>query len=274
MPRLPLLKHPVLHYKNKWLHHKCKYADTPQGTVIGQINGVKFPFDFTLGKMVKNMYFGSYDFEIRRILEKYLKPAGVFIDIGANVGYLTAVGASLVGKTGQVHSFEPVPKYFSYIQQTVDLNPEYKILANGIALGEKTGFVRIANHKRNIGGNSIVPGFVPKEDTAGTFNIQVQRLDAYIQKMELSQVSLIKIDTEGFELPVLLGTSCFFEKHKGDLPPIIAEVTPRAFKLMKRDVSELDDFMSGYGYKAYAICGRHRINVGKINTQTNVLFKK
>lgn len=50
MPLSPLLKHPILHYKNKWLHHKCKYAKVPEGTVIGEINGVRFPFDFALGK--------------------------------------------------------------------------------------------------------------------------------------------------------------------------------------------------------------------------------
>lgn len=273
MPRLPLLKHPILHYKNKWLHHKCKYAKVPEGTVIGEINGVRFPFDFALGKMVKSMYFGCYDFEIRRIMKKYLKQGGAFIDIGANVGYLSAVGAALVGKTGQVHSFEPVPTYFSYVQQTAELNSDYKIVANNIALGEKTGQAFIADHRRNLGGNSMVPGFVPKEDIRETFNIQVQRLDEYIQKQKLSLPSLIKIDTEGFELPVLLGTSHFFDSRKDHLPPIIAEVTPHAFKLMNRDVCELDEFMSAYGYKSYSICGRHRINIKRINKQTNVLFK-
>lgn len=273
MPRLPLLKHPILHYKNKWLHHKCKYAKVPEGTVIGEINGVRFPFDFALGKMVKSMYFGCYDFEIRRIIKKYLKPGGLFIDVGANIGYLSAVAAALVGKTGQVHSFEPVPRYFDYIQRTAKLNPEYKIMANNVALGETAGHACIANHRRNLGGNSMVPGFVPKEDTKETFDIQVRRLDEYIQKQKLSHLSLIKIDTEGFELPVLLGTSRFFDECKGNFPLVIAEVTPQAFKLMNRDVCELDEFMSAYGYKSYSICGRHRINIKKITNQTNVLFK-
>ena len=273
MPRLPLLKHPILHYKNKWLHHKCKYAKIPEGTVIGEIDGVRFPFDFTLGKMVKSMYFGCYDFEIRRIMKRHLKLGGVFIDVGSNVGYLSAVGAALVGKTGQVHSFEPVPTYFSYLQQTAELNPEYKIVANNAALGETAGQACIADHRRNLGGSSMVPGFVPKEDTKETFDIQVRRLDEYIQKQKLSYLSLIKIDTEGFELPVLLGASHFFDECKGNYPPVIAEVTPRAFKLMGRDVCELDEFMSAYGYKSYSICGQHRINIRKITNQTNVLFK-
>ncbi len=273
MPRLPLLKHPILHYKNKWLHHKCKYAKVPEGTLIGEINGVRFPFDFTLGKMVKSMYFGCYDFEIRRLMEKYLRPGGVFIDVGANVGYLSAIAAGLVGRGGQVHSFEPVPIYFHYALQAAELNPDYKITVNNVALGETSGRASIANHRRNIGGNSMIQGYVPKEDIKETFDIQVRRLDEYLQKQKLSYLSLIKIDTEGFELPVLLGASRFFDECKGNFPPVIAEITPRAFKLMGRDVCELDEFMSSYRYKSYSICGRHRINIRKIINQTNVLFK-
>jgi len=271
MPRLPLFKHPILHFKNKWLHHKCKYAQVPKGTVPGEINGVKCVFDFDLGKMIKNMYCGSYEFETKRMIEKCLKPGTIFIDIGANVGYFTAVGASRVGKTGQVHCFEPIPNYFAYIQKIVELNPDYKIIANDIALGEDNSRVSIASHQHNIGASSIVPNFVPKEDINETLNIQVRRLDEYIIENKLTNISLIKIDTEGFEFPVLLGASQFFDKN--NLPYIIAEITPHAFDLMKKDLNELKDFMTSYGYKAYAICGRHRIDIAKLTKQTDVLFK-
>ena len=119
----------------------------------------------------------------------------------------------------------------------------------------------------------MIQSYVPKEDIKETFDIQVRRLDEYLQKQKLSYLSLIKIDTEGFELPVLLGASRFFDECKGNFPPVIAEITPRAFKLMGRDVCELDEFMSSYRYKSYSICGRHRINIRKIINQTNVLFK-
>lgn len=273
MSRLPLSKHPILYYKNKWLHHRCKYADAPEGTVVEEFNGVRLPFDLTLGKMVKRMYFGSYEFETIRIMKKYLKPGGVFIDTGANVGYLSAVGASLVGKTGQVYSFEPVPEYYSYVQQIKELNPAYKIVANDVALGETPARSYIANHRRNLGRNSLVPGFVPKQDIAELVEVRVQHLDEYIKTRQLTHISLIKIDTEGFELPVLLGTSRFFEEHRNSLPPVIAEITPHAFELMDRDVCELDEFMSSCGYKSYAICGRHQIDIKKLTKQIDVLFK-
>jgi FkbM family methyltransferase len=273
MPKLPVLRHPFLYYKHKWLEHRCKYAKVPAGQAVKEIRGVKYLCDLSLGKMVKRRYCESYEIEVIRIMKKYLKEGGVFIDVGANVGYISAIGAGLVGKTGQVHGFEPVPAYFKYLQTISEMNQEYKIVANNFALGEKAGQCQISTNAGNIGGHSIIPGFVPEEDKQQTLSIRLQRLDQYIKNLKLSNILLIKIDTEGFELPVLLGASGFLDEHRDNLPPIIAEITPYAFVLMNRDIRELDEFMSDYGYKAYEICGRHQIDIKKITKQTEVLFK-
>jgi FkbM family methyltransferase len=276
MSQLPWFRHPFMYYRYKWLYHKTKYFVAPQGTVIKEINGVKFPCDFSLGKRMKSIYVDSYQFEVTSIMKKILKPGGIFIDVGANIGYISAVGAALVGKTGQVHSFEPVSSYFDYAKNFAELNPEYPITVNNYALGEKNDLCRMAKSV-SIGGSSIVPGFVTKENTMGTLeNVKVKRLDEYIGEKRLYHVSLIKIDTEGFELPVLLGASGLFEERarKGDLPVVIAEITPCAFELMDRELGELDEFMSGYGYKSYDICGICPVNIKKLTEHhADVLFR-
>jgi hypothetical protein len=101
----------------------------------------------------------------------------------------------------------------------------------------------------------------------------MQRLDQYIKDHKLSNIMLVKIDTEGYELPVLFGASGFLDGHRVNLPPITTEITPSAFKLMNRDIHELDEFMSGHRYRAYGMCGRHRIDITKMAKQTEVLFK-
>lgn len=272
MSNLSLFKHPLLYYKHKWQRHRFKYSKLPDGVAIKEINGVKFPIDPLFKNWIKYFYFDYYEPTVVRIMKKYLKSGGVFIDIGANVGYLSSVGASLVGERGQVHCFEPIPKYFDHIKKTAALNPNYIIVANNNALGEETTQVSIADH-REIGGSSIVPGFVSAEDTVEILNINIQRLDEYTIKNDISNISLIKIDTEGFELSVLKGASGFLDEHRDNAPPIIVEITPKAFKLMNKDISELEDFMCGYGYKSYSICGCHRLDIKKLTEPANVLFK-
>ena len=58
------------------------------------------------------MYYGSYAVPIVETMKRTLRPGDTFLDVGANIGYLSAIAAGLVGVTGQVHCFEPVPDYF------------------------------------------------------------------------------------------------------------------------------------------------------------------
>jgi len=76
-------------------------------TTCKKINGVWFRFDFDLDPRIKKMYLGEYETETVETMKKLLRQGDVFIDVGANIGFLSAVAAGLVG--GQIHSFEPVP---------------------------------------------------------------------------------------------------------------------------------------------------------------------
>ena len=66
-------------------------------------------------------------------MEKYLSYGDTFIDIGANIGYLSMIGANIVGKDGAVHAFEPVPHYFKILEKLAKMNSGYKIIVNPIA---------------------------------------------------------------------------------------------------------------------------------------------
>lgn len=273
MPRLPLMRHPMLYYKSKLLYHKSKHSQAPSGLTIKNIGDVKLPMDLSLGKMIRAMYFDCFDFEIRRIIEKYLKPGDVFFDIGANIGYFTAVGANAVGMSGKVYSFEPIPEYYCNLERIVELNPDYSIIANDFALGENTCQSTISKHPQNVGGSSLLNNYEAEEGNDSSYDIDIKRIDEYVVDENIKRISLIKIDTEGFELPVIKGAARFLDSNKKNLPPIIAEISPDAFKLLGREIEELKDFMLSYGYKSYEICGCHKIDIAKITKQTNVIFK-
>lgn len=273
VPRLPLMRHPILYYKSKWLYHKSKYGHAPSGLTMKNIGNVKLPIDLSLGKMVRAMYFDCFDFEIRRLIEKYLKPGDVFFDIGANVGYFTAVGANAVGLSGKVYSFEPIPEYYCNLEKIAEFNPDYSIITNDFALGEHSCQSTIVKHPQNVGGSSLLNNYVAEEGANATYDIDIKRIDEYVANEKIDKISLIKIDTEGFELPVIKGAAEFLASHRKNLPLIIAEISPEAFKLLGREIEELKDFMLSYGYKSYEICGCHEIDIAKIVKQTNVVFK-
>src|SRR4051794_18040117 len=53
---------------------------------------------------------GSYEPAVSAVLERYVRPGMAVVDIGANVGYLTMLLASLVGSSGIVIAIEPNPE--------------------------------------------------------------------------------------------------------------------------------------------------------------------
>ena len=236
-----------------------------------RIGNVKFEIDSSQNGSVAAMYFGAYSPLVVDAMRRYLHLGDTFVDVGANVGYLSAIAAEIVGPTGQIHSFEPVPRYFQRLRRLAELNPEYHIVANRCAAGATTGsaIIRIT---REPGQNTLVPGYKTGPEVATRLEVPVCRLDSYIESRHISSVAAIKIDAEGFELPILEGLCGFFEKVETK-PVIICEIAPRAYPLMGRRLSELSDLMSHYGYTPHDIIdGTTLVDLVATKHVTDVLF--
>lgn len=248
----------------------------PWGTIIKKINSqVNFEFDFSLDDSVKSMYYDAYEIWTLHTLRRCLKEGDVFVDVGANIGYISAYAASLVGKQGQVHCFEPVPEYYARLVSIVHLNPAYQIHPNNCALGEHEGMSQIqVTSLPNIGWNTMVNGFMSMDTTRETVSIRVQRLDNYLMQRNIRNVAMIKIDTEGFELPVIRGLIQFLGQTPVEcLPILLVEVAPAAYPLLGEDIQELNEIMGRYSYSARLLYDTKRIaDLTKLMHTTNLLF--
>lgn len=240
---------------------------------VRNIRGVRFECDLTLDARVADMLFAAYEPDEIAVLERYLKTGDVFVDVGANIGYLTAVGASLVGPTGQVHSFEPVPEYFQRLESLRAANPEYSIHVNRIALGDRSGTAEIAQAADgNIGWNTMVPGLLQGDSARARHSVPLRRLDEYLAERGITKVALLKVDAEGFELPVLRGASGFLETAK-PRPAILVEVAPGAYPLLGARVGDLFDMLGRFGYSGFDVeHGGRPIAAASVTVTTNVLF--
>lgn len=255
---------------------------TPSLVIRKKIDGVIFPLDFQNPPETKTflnqMRFGFYEIETVECMKKFLHPGDIFIDVGANIGYFSAIGASLVGKNGRVYSFEPVPELFGILCQFVALNPGYKIKINNFALGEKEerGIIEYPGFPHS-GGSSMIKGFVLgyANQIKERIEVRVTRLDAYIKKEGIENlIKLIKIDVEGYEFPVLKGLQHYFE-DTSYRPPIICEIVPSVYPLLSTTLNQLVSYMRLYGYEAYNIYNpAHKIDITKFKEGAiNVVWK-
>jgi FkbM family methyltransferase len=220
----------------------------PALPALKRIEDVVFEFDIESYRGTAPMYFGSYAIPIVETMKRILRPGDIFFDIGANIGYLSAIAASLVGRQGQVHCFEPVTEYFHRVQRLAELNPDYAIKPNACGAGEIPGICTI-HVTHEPGQNTMVSDYKSGSEVASTQQVPVIRLDSYIDQHSIDRVKLIKIDAEGFELPILKGLENFLKRSRWR-PEVICEIAPRAYSLMGRKVSELAKYMGDYGYTA------------------------
>jgi FkbM family methyltransferase len=275
-PKL-FLKYLSAYFKEKLIYEK---AAKPKDSIVKR-NGVLFELDFDyLGfqdRAPKQMYFGYYQIDLVEYMRKILKPGDVFIDVGANVGYLTVVAAGLVGRQGQVHSFEPIPSYFHCLQRQAKINPQFKIVVNNLALGEKEGLIKMDFAKPpHSGGSSLVNNFlnyINKDIKTEDIQVKTKRLDDYLEENNLNNIALIKIDVEGVEFSVLKGLEKFFQKSK-QRPLIICEITPAAYQFLGTSREELIKYMQGFGYQPRSLTNdRIKADITKFINGTDVVFK-
>lgn len=243
----------------------------PALPVRKRIGEVLFEYDLAGYHGTAPMYFGSYSPLVVNAMRRILRPGDVFVDVGANIGYLSAVAADIVGPHGQIHAFEPVPEYFERLQHFAALNPRYSIELNACAVGDATGTQQIFV-TREPGQSTLVPRYKTSEEVTSSLSVSVIRLDAYFAERKIDRVNLIKIDAEGYELPILRGLQGYFETQTCR-PAILCEIAPRAYPLMGRDISELRDFMGNWGYTARDLAdGRTPVDITALEYVEDVLF--
>lgn len=147
-------------------------------------------------------YNGTYEPGTIKFLKANLGEKNVFIDVGANIGLISLIAAKLVGKQGRVIAFEPGKETSEILRRNILLNGLKNIEVIQKALGAELGTAKLFdNWSINRGGASIVRN----EDNEIGQEVAVSTLD-----WELNQRSIhpdvIKIDVEGYEMQVLMGS--------------------------------------------------------------------
>jgi len=269
---LRLINNPVYFYFRLVSKIKSIFS-LPHIKVKKRINGILFEFNLDKSPFVTESFLGNYEPKTVKVIKKILSSGDTFIDIGANIGYLSAIGSGFVGKTGAVHCFEPDPKYYQKLQKLPTMNPNYKIITKQYALGKTEGEAKmnIADLSK-AGGNTLVSNFMKPTTIKENIQVTVKRLDNYIKEQQLKNIALIKIDVEGFEFPVLQGLENFFIETPLR-PMILCEVTPNVYPLMEYQFKDLFDYMKKFGYSAFNLNDK-KIHWSTLKKTANVLFKQ
>jgi FkbM family methyltransferase len=155
------------------------------------------------------VYFrGVFEEEIVAALAKVLKPGMTFIDIGANIGHHTCIGAELVGSSGRVLAIEPQASVRKRLLSNVELNRYSHVTVSSYAIGDKVKAAKLY-HLYDANDGAATLGTVAGADFE---EVQVVPMLQVTEKLGLASADVVKIDVEGAEYEVLRGAEGFFDK--------------------------------------------------------------
>ena len=104
----------------------------------------------------------------------------------------------LVGNSGQVHSFEPLPNLFTHIQQNIKLNCIQNVELNQMAVHEENKSLSIF---LPAPGNNGTGSLFKRIHHPGQFVlVNSLTLDSYASAQTIGSIRLIKIDIDGFNV--------------------------------------------------------------------------
>ena len=151
----------------------------------------------------------SRESHVMRQLRDFLRPGGVFVDAGANIGFYSVLASKLVGSTGAVIAIEMLPATSARLRRHVSDNECSGVEVVETALSDCAGqTVTVSYDELKLGQASIVSG----ADIArsSVISVTTSTLDKILDRV--GRVDLMKMDLEGAEYIALSGSLLALKK--------------------------------------------------------------
>jgi len=203
-------------------------------------------FDSRLSQII---FCHDFEWEERHFLNTFLRQGDVFVDIGANIGLFTLIAAYRVGKTGRVFSFEPTFEIYQRLNENIKLNNFNNVYRFQWALSDaesegsffksQNGYDAWNSFAKPIAGETFI-----KE------TVQCKRWDDFARDNQLfGNVTMMKIDVEGWETRVLIGACEML--YRKDAPVLMVEFTEEAARSAGSSCKDLYCLLEQFGYQMY-----------------------
>jgi FkbM family methyltransferase len=200
-------------------------------------------FYFQYGHEHFREYYKNCEPETKSILPNILKKNSTIFDLGANVGYYSAI-FSFYSPKGKIFAFEPSYKNFNFLK--LNLKKYSNIYLSDNAVSSFTGEKKdIINSIWNVETEERLFKFI--------------KIDDFIVENKINEIDLIKIDIDGYELEALQGMNNVLKNFN---PYFLIEIN-HAAKTRNTTEQQIIDYMKSYNYK-----------IIKILDKENYLFRK
>ena len=226
-------------------HHSAPTPFTvrfsPGDVTEAEVDGVKIALDRADGSVSEPMLRDRvYEPHVSAVLRSVLEPGMTFVDVGANIGFFTMLGAAMVGSTGRVIAVEPNSENCRLIVRSLELNGYGNVTLLPVALADKTGWSYFVSH---LGSNGSLSGGSDSGVLGGWGQIvPTVRGDQVIS----GRIDVVKMDVEGAEAMVVTGLTPLIDRYR---PVIVTEASEEM--LARVSGSGLADYLRWFAGRGY-----------------------
>jgi FkbM family methyltransferase len=150
----------------------------------------------------------------------------------------------LVGATGEVHAFEPVPACFSRLEKNLTMFPWAG--ASRVAVSDAAGTMlfRFSEDENRTGWGSLLSD---GDSSMKEQVVSVVTLDDWVQTRNIRRVDFIKMDIEGAECRALQGAMKLLTRFR---PIIVAELNSVCLARDGRKPADIIALLQDAGYES------------------------
>jgi FkbM family methyltransferase len=216
--------------------------------------------------IVNGLYWnGLYSYENETIyyFQKIVSASRIIFDIGANTGiysFIAAVGNAMA----RVYAFEPNPNVFEYLTRNLAANSLENTKLEPTAITDYDGTIDLHITSEAVSTSSST---IPSSKFNKFIEVPAMKLDTYCRMKNITEVSLLKIDTECTEHLVIKGGLDVIIR---DQPIMICEV------LQGHTERFLQELLDPIGYEYYWLSDKgpiqQQVILGHTERSMNYLF--
>lgn len=190
-------------------------------------------------------YEGSFEAKETDFLKQRIEPGMVCIDAGGSFGWYAVLLSRLVGPSGKVYSFEPLPANFRQLEANIALNKCKNVQLECIALSDSAGERELFLPDIGVSGSFELHEY---DKSFETIPCSMMTLDQYCQNHAVDDVDFIKADIEGAEWLLLKGASKVIERKR---PMLFLEIQAHSTRLFGYEPGDLFAWLIERGYRPF-----------------------
>ncbi len=192
----------------------------------------------------------AYEQVIERSYRQFLRHGDTVIDVGAHTGTHTSVFLDIVGPSGRVIAFEPLPDLCAGLRARLGpAHPNLTVLQLALSSAPATeaAFVRAEGSLAESGLRQREYND-PDAVQPAVIQVAVDKIDALADRLALTSLAYIKMDIEGGELDALEGA---YETVRRFRPVISVEFGGQAYRAYGHQEDSLFETARRIGYRIH-----------------------